>query len=62
MLYDGTTNLDYTKSNASGAKYTLVYPYNLLTKLFLCNATIPLFKIFAYPLLVKITFYGLTSP
>lgn len=55
-------DLLFTNSIASGAKYKLVYPYNLLTKLFLYNDTIPLFKIFAYPLLVRIMFYGFKSP
>jgi len=62
ILYYGLMYFAYTKSNASGLKYTLVYPYNLLTKLFLYNETNPLFKILAYPLLVKITFYGVISP
>jgi len=61
-LYYGATYFDATNSRDSGAKYKLVYPYNLLTKLFLYNETNPLFKIFAYPLLVRIIFYALRSP
>jgi len=51
-----------TNSNYSGAKYMLVYPYNLLSKLLLNYETNLLFKILAYPLPVSTIFYGSTSP